>query len=343
MGYQQRGAMLERSYTLAPTADYPLCIIAKRYWLPTFEANAENPAAQTLIVLHSTSFHKEAWKPTLEELFKLMLMSQSNSKVIRDAWAIDCPNHGESAILNSRALKDPQFTNFTCESYAYAVHRFLSAGPEGGAHVDFRRRNLIGLGHSLGANAILMLQHIQPMVNFSKLVIVEPMISVEGSHHFDELRSRLVSNASRRQTTWPGREIAYKSLSRKWDPRVLKAFINHAIYWDPQEKVFTLACIQEQEIAMYMDAEGPTKPVKDLNKICHQIPTHLILGQISDLIPAHVHKALVDHNSGRQFASIRSIPGIGHLVPQEAPGTLASLIYDALSSEIVPVPMPSKL
>ena len=90
---------------------------------------------------------------------------------------------------------------------------------------------------------------------------------------------------------------------------------------------------------MYRDIEGPTKPVEDLNKICHQIPIHLILGKVDDLMyvnlftsainfiyiyfslisqyfarPTHVHKALVDPNSGRQYASIAWVPGIGHLV-----------------------------
>ena len=96
------------SFTLPPTPDYPLFIVAKRYWLP-YGSNAENPAAQTLIVLHSTSFHKETWEPTLQDLFELV--AQSNAEVpIRDAWAVDCPNHGESGILNNQVLKDPQFT-----------------------------------------------------------------------------------------------------------------------------------------------------------------------------------------------------------------------------------------
>ena len=174
--------MFQRSYILPPTPDYPLSIVAKRYW-PPHCSNAENPAAQTLIVLHSTSFHKETWEPTLQDLFELVL-SQSNTEVlIRDAWAVDCPNHGESGVLNSQALKDPQFTNcvslffilcfclwipgpfpltnlhsilwkVSCERYAHAVHRFLSSGPESSIPVDFRRCNLVGLGHSLGANAM---------------------------------------------------------------------------------------------------------------------------------------------------------------------------------------------
>ena len=74
-----------------------------------------------------------------------------------------------------------------------------------------------------------MLQHIQPIFKFSKLIIVEPMISVEGGHHLDNLRSRLVLNSSRRQKIWSSKEEAYKSLkkgrTRNWDPRVLQAFI----------------------------------------------------------------------------------------------------------------------
>ena len=101
--------MLQCSYTLPPTPDYPLSIIAKRYWLP-HGSYSDNPAAQTLIVLHSTSFHKETWEPTLQDLFELG--SQSNTEVlIRDAWAVDCPNHGESGVLNNQVLKDPQFAN----------------------------------------------------------------------------------------------------------------------------------------------------------------------------------------------------------------------------------------
>lgn len=35
---------------------------------------------------------------------------------------------------------------------------------------------------------------------------------------------------------------------------------------------------------MYRDVEGPTKPVEDLNEICHRIPIHLILGKVDDLM-----------------------------------------------------------
>lgn len=97
--------MLVEPYTLQPSSEYTFFIAAKRYWTPELEGNASNPSAQTLIVLHSTSFHKETWEPALEDLFQLA--AQPGSKIIiREAWAIDCPNHGESAILNHRVLNE---------------------------------------------------------------------------------------------------------------------------------------------------------------------------------------------------------------------------------------------
>ena len=65
---------------------------------------------------------------------------------------------------------------------------------------------------------------------------------------------------------------------------------------------------------MYNDVEGPNKPVEVLDAICHTIPIHLILGEIADYIPRHVHRALVNPASGRRFASITAMSGVGHLV-----------------------------
>jgi hypothetical protein len=35
---------------------------------------------------------------------------------------------------------------------------------------------------------------------------------------------------------------------------------------------------------MYLDEEGPTKSVEDLNTVCQRIPVHLILGEVSDFM-----------------------------------------------------------
>jgi len=98
--------MLHEAIIYPPQPDvYPLYITAKRYWLPEFTAHWADPDALTLVVLHSTSFHKETWEPSLVRLFWETCLnkdSAANPVKIREAWAIDCPNHGQSAPLNEQ-------------------------------------------------------------------------------------------------------------------------------------------------------------------------------------------------------------------------------------------------
>jgi len=146
--------MLEQSVVYLPRLGYPLHVTAKRYWLPELERHWSDSNALTLIFLHSTSFHKETWEPTIEAFFRLVVQSTNSGFTIREAWAIDAPNHGVSAELNEKELLLSEFSNFTCEKYARAVHHFLCAGPGHGARVDFKNRNLVGIGHSLGGVAM---------------------------------------------------------------------------------------------------------------------------------------------------------------------------------------------
>ena len=92
-------------YVFDARPHYPLLISLKRYWVPEFESNDADAA--TLVLAHATGFHKELWEPVLEELYDQMAVSSGTDSFvpkIRDAWAIDCPSHGESAILNEEIL-----------------------------------------------------------------------------------------------------------------------------------------------------------------------------------------------------------------------------------------------
>ncbi|KAJ7166055.1 Alpha/beta hydrolase fold-1 [Mycena filopes] len=327
--------MLEEAVTYPPSGGYPLYLTAKRYWLPSFESNARDPAALTLILLHATSFHKESWMPTLEAIFSYAATEGSPVK-IREAWCLDCPNHGASAQMNAAMLLQPQFfLNFSCEKYAQAVHHFLSVG------ADFRTRNLVGIGHSLGGVAITMLQDLQPTFPFSSLILIEPLLSPAGSHHLRRLRALLVKGAYERRDVWPDRAHAMRALQRrdrttKWDPRILDIFVKYGIVEHPGARFpegaypgVTLACSRDQEAAMYRDPDGATKPMQTLNALCLTHPVHLILGGVADFIPKRVHHTLI---SGPRFASTTVIEGAGHLIVQEVPDRLGKAIYDALAT-----------
>ncbi|KAI5116764.1 hypothetical protein M0805_004981 [Coniferiporia weirii] len=331
---------------LGPDDEYPFSITAKRYTCPALGAHADHPEALTLVLLHSTGFHKETWEPTLQELFGLMF-SRHDVPVL-EAWSIECPNHGASAELNEDALRrlPESISNFTCEKYAVAVHRFLSAESFEGANVDFRRRNLIGIGHSLGGVAMAVLQQLVPRIEFQAVILVEPMLSPGGPEHLQPLRVDLVRGAYERRDVWPSRQHALEALkqrgrTRMWDPRMLEVFVKYGLRTHPGARFtdtpyngVTLCCSREQEAVMYRDVDGPTKPVSDLNDACARLPIHVIFGAINDYIPREVHLAIIDPTSPRQFASISHVENAGHLVPHQAPGALAKVILVILEAQI---------
>ncbi|KAG2014279.1 hypothetical protein CC2G_011112 [Coprinopsis cinerea AmutBmut pab1-1] len=333
-----------KPYQLAPDADYPLFVTAKCYRLQhegsakgkereQFKAESLSADGLTLIVLHSTSFHKETWEATLETLFNVNARGRDSSR-IQEAWVIESPNHGESAALNEHQFLQPEFaTEFGCHGYARAVHRFLQRGP-----VRFSNRKLVGVGHSLGANTITLLQDLLTNgdgLRFSSLILIEPMVSPEGIPHLRPLRDILVAAARKRPDTWLTQDDlrrylkGRKNASGKWDERVIDAFVKFGVR-QRRDQSWTLACTRQQEEAMYLDTRGPVDPIPVLDRISAHIPIHLVLGGVKDFIPAHVHEALTSPTSARTYASVTTMPNVGHLIVQEQPDALATTIQTIL-------------
>ncbi len=150
------------SYVFDPRPDFPLVSTAKRYWKA---GSSHDPNGVTLIFTHGTGFHKEQWEPTIEELYRRAGVP------IREVWAIDAPNHGDAALLNYETLKwgyqrvcedtiltlgsllDVTFISVRWGDYGRSVHAFLT-GLGTGVNVDFSKRRLVGIGHSMGAVAL---------------------------------------------------------------------------------------------------------------------------------------------------------------------------------------------
>jgi hypothetical protein len=56
------------------------------------------------VFAHGTGFAKEFWEPTIDDLYELLACRGDETPKIREAWSIDCPSHGEAALLNEEAL-----------------------------------------------------------------------------------------------------------------------------------------------------------------------------------------------------------------------------------------------
>ncbi|KAI6044065.1 hypothetical protein EDC04DRAFT_458063 [Pisolithus marmoratus] len=292
--------MLQRQFVVGPDTQYPLNVTAKQYWLPEFEAHWDDEEALTFIMLHSTSFHKETWEPTIQHIFKSLPVSSTGPFVpgsassfmkVKCAWVIECPNHGQSAVLNDAALQDLRyFRQFGCEKYAEAVHRFMISGPVLSPSFDFKTQKLVGIGHSLGGVAIVILQDLQPAFPFASLILVEPLLSPQGLEPLRPLQVRLVQNAYERRDVWPSREDAMDYLGTnkhiaRWDRRVLVLYVRYGLRNHPgaQHEVapytgVCLACSREEEVTMYRDPTGPSRGLEVLSEICKYVPVSVIFG-----------------------------------------------------------------
>ncbi|KAI0264101.1 hypothetical protein BC834DRAFT_826600 [Gloeopeniophorella convolvens] len=280
-----------QSYVFDPRPHFPLLVAVKRYWVTGFEST--DPDAVTLILAHATSFHKEHWEPVLEDLYGQMATAYSIGSPrpkIRDAWAIECPNHGESAVLNEETLQAGYLPIFSWEEYARAVHLILN-GFGKGIDVDFKSRNLMGVGHSMGAHAIVLTRTIHPFVDWSSVVLIEPMFVrpeyTKGANDF------LIGGANKRRDVWSSREEALKVFKERtfksWDPRFVDLYVKYGLrdlptltYPDKTQGV-TLSCTKAQEAATYSENHGRIKAQRNVAAFCKDIPTHVVFGAIADV------------------------------------------------------------
>jgi pimeloyl-ACP methyl ester carboxylesterase len=254
-------------FVFDPRPNYPLVLTAKRYRLKKdhgegVDVNDLNPDASTLIFAHGTGFHKEQWEPTIQDLWSGLLLSsssrregdgsrQSSSFAIREAWSLDCPNHGEAAVLNEETLQwgyeqvcefsfvSPNFgtvfqkyvvntspTEVGWGEYARIIHLFLT-GMGTGIPTDFSSHTLVGVGHSMGAiSLILSLTYPSPPA-YETLVLVEPMLM--SQFYSRKFGNQLMEGALARRDLWPSKEEAFSAARQRktfkvWDERVLRIF-----------------------------------------------------------------------------------------------------------------------
>lgn len=316
---------------------YPLLVPVKRYWVPEFEST--DPDAVTVILAHALSFTKEHWEPLLEDLYSQLANPPRNGSPIpkiRDVWAIECPNHGEGAVLNEETLMEGYTPVFSWEEYARAMHLVLN-GLGKGINVDFKSRNLVGIGHSMGASAIVLTRTIFPFVSWSTTIFIEPMIV--HRNNFTGKNQFLLKGALKRRDMWSSRKEAQDFLRERslksWDPRVVDIYVKYALrelptltYPDKTQGV-TLTCTKVQEFATYCENIGRVRAQRFLATFCKDVPTHIVFGAIADMNPLG-NREFLKEVSGDGFRTTSFVKNVGHLAVYQNPAGVAGAILNVL-------------
>jgi len=97
-------------YAFDPRPTFPFVVTTKRY--PNL---GDDRKGFTLILTHGTGFPKEVWEPIIERIFATE-NAKPNGLLIREAWAIDAPNHGDAAALNADLLLSGAY-DLACELF----------------------------------------------------------------------------------------------------------------------------------------------------------------------------------------------------------------------------------
>ncbi|KAF9375980.1 hypothetical protein CPB97_011123 [Podila verticillata] len=259
-----------------------------------------------MVITHANGFHKELWEPVLARLDPRWAPPEM--------YAIDCRNQGDSAILNKDALED----TFEWITYAKDVLSTVDA---------LGLEKPLGMGHSFGANAIIMAEILRPGT-FSAIIAIDPtmfpsQVNLKGPHDGHPLAQL----ALKRRDRWKSRDEAKRKLLEKklfasWHPEVLDLYLKYGLvdttFKDGSSGV-TLKTPKLQEAATFAADDNAAYDAYDrLNEI--NIPVHIIAGENSEVNPPD----LVDLKIARcKHGSGEVLKDAGHLFPMDSPAVTA--------------------
>lgn len=315
---------------------------AKRYTPQLPDGGLNMPKGVQIIVLfaHALGFHKEHWEPVIKELFQED--HAAGSTIIKEAWAIDCPDHGESAILNENELENRK-RYISCYEYGDVFIRLIRSGLlDGGL-------KLIFVGHSAGAISGILstARYHQSGTNpYDSMVLIEPAIISKNLLANDLAMQKVVAQLSRssgsRRDIWPSIAdakswMAQKSPWKSWDSRILDIYVQFGmrplptrIYPNTQTGV-TLSFPRLTHSLAYNNLQDQHDALDQLKVIClTSQKVHVIFGRRIDYNPKAVQDEIASIVRGSTIGTVSYIKDVGHMIIQEDPAQVAKVLCGIL-------------
>ncbi|CDO71472.1 hypothetical protein BN946_scf184909.g66 [Trametes cinnabarina] len=315
--------------------DEPLFFVAKRYTPPS-----PSSTGLTLLFFHCTGSHKEVWEPIIQSIFAKARGTHSSALAIREAWTWDWQTHGEAGRLNAAVIARTE-KHIIAWELAYGIKKFAAT------EAVFKGHTLVGISHSSGGATLLhtTIDGADSGLQYKTLIIMETSMLTRESvtHELDEQMLTLRNMIVRRKNSWITREEAKRYFQarlpwKKWDPRSLDLLVEHGLMEQTVQNPdgttttqVTLCCSPFQEGAAYHGhGEIHYSGAERLATLDPELPIHLIYVTPAETMPELLRNSVLQL---REYASVQFLPNVGHLLIQENPDLVSTLICDILAGQ----------
>jgi len=260
----------------------------------------------TLLMVHATGFHSRVWDPVIQRLPG------------RHVLAPDLRGHGRSEAA--------PFASW--EAFGRDLAGLASA-------MDLQ--GVIGIGHSMGAHALVQAAAFEPR-RFSRLLLVDPVVQAPADYHLPPVPAGTLHPAARRKRHFDSPKAMFERFAERppyavFNREALMQYCEHGLRPAAGGKGFELACAPEFEASIYPQARGNLGVIASIRAL--QIPVWVVRARPQDptVLPWDPLGSPTWPGLATEFRHGRDLvfPEQTHFLPMQDPALMARLIDELIA------------
>jgi pimeloyl-ACP methyl ester carboxylesterase len=269
---------------------------------------AQRGQGPSLLMVHATGFHCRVWDQVIRRLPQ------------HHALALDQRSHGRST-----QVPITNWAHFGEDLAGFVKAREL--GP------------LVGVGHSMGAHALVQAAAREPE-RFRALVLIDPVIASPAAYHLPHpaMGSGMHPAARRRSRFSSAQEMIERFAARRpydlFDPQALRDYCAYGLLPAPDGEGFELACTPLNEASVYMTGRANAGIYASVRALT--IPVWVVRARqrTPDADPFDYSYSPTWPELAGEFRQghDRLISDRSHFLPMEDPAQVAGLISELIAS-----------
>jgi pimeloyl-ACP methyl ester carboxylesterase len=278
-------------------------LLACHEWRPALRGSSP-----TLLMVHATGFHARVWDQTIKRLPG------------RHVIAVDQRGHGRS------------------ESAPFASWETFGRDLAGAA-AAFELQGAVGIGHSMGAHALVQAAAFEPG-RFSRLVLVDPVLLAPEAYHLPPVPAGTLHPAAGRKNHFASAQAMFERFADRppyavFDRQALRDYCEHGLRPAANGHGYELACAPAFEGSIYPVARQNPGVIASIRAL--QIPVLVVRARPQDptILPWDPLGSPTWPGLAAEFHHGRDLhlTEKTHFLPMEDPALMARLI-----DEVAPLP-----